>query len=336
MAVELLTHAYPALALAFRNRRVVVTGGAGFIGSHLTAALCALGAEVVVVDSLISSSRQNLVGLPCRVLPVDITAGRNCAPAFKHASIVFHLAALGSVPRSLEDPFGYVRTNIVGTTNVLQLARAAAVKRVVFAASSSAYGDSPELPKTETMLPQPLSPYAATKVAGEQLMHAYAHSFGITTVSLRYFNVFGPRQSASSAYAAVIAAFASALLQGNPPVIFGDGTQSRDFTPVANVVLANLLAAIAPHEKVAGRVYNVGCGRSISVNELASQMQSLTQRPDLVPEYRPARGGDVLHSLADLSQAKADLGYKPIVDFETGLRETVDWYRSAAGISRTA
>jgi UDP-glucose 4-epimerase len=330
MTTSRITTAHPDLAVAFAGKRVAVTGGAGFIGSHLTATLAALGAEVTVVDNLSGGSRANLYGVPCRILDADITHRPALKRCLAGATIIFHQAALGSVPRSIEDPANYVNTNILGTTNVLEYARTNGCQRVIFAASSSAYGDSPTLPKHEAMPPSPMSPYAATKVAGEQLMHAYAACYPLTTVSLRYFNVFGPRQSATSAYAAVIAAFAAALLEGRRPIIYGDGEQSRDFTPVDNVVLANLLAATAAPERVSGKVFNVGCGRRITINELATQMATLTGRPDLTPDHHPPRTGDVPHSLADLTRATADLGYQPITHFETALAETVEWYRATA------
>jgi UDP-N-acetylglucosamine 4-epimerase len=241
---------------------------------------------------------------------------------------IFHQAALGSVPRSIEQPRLYHEVNATGTLNVLEAARAAGVKRVMFAASSSAYGDSPTLPKVETMPAAPRSPYAANKTACEALMAAYAASFPIDTASLRYFNIFGPRQSADNAYAAVIAAFAKALLAGKRPTIFGDGEQSRDFTFVDNVVHANLLAAKSK-APIAGAVINIACGGKISVNELAKQMAEWLKRPDLTSIHAPERAGDVKHSLADLSLAKKVLGYSPIVDFIPGLDVTMQWYRTA-------
>jgi nucleoside-diphosphate-sugar epimerase len=240
---------------------------------------------------------------------------------------VFHQAALGSVPRSVEQPRLYADVNVTGTLNVLEAARAAGVKRVMFAASSSAYGDTPTLPKVESMPPDARSPYAATKAACEQLMSAYSASYGLDTASLRYFNIFGSRQNANSAYAAVIAAFAAALLDGRRPVIYGDGEQSRDFTFVHNAVQANLLAARC-ERAVGGRVVNVACGLRVTVNELAKQMATMIGRPELGPVYAPERAGDVKHSLADLSRAREVLGYEPIVGFEAGLRETVKWYEA--------
>jgi nucleoside-diphosphate-sugar epimerase len=240
---------------------------------------------------------------------------------------VFHLAALGSVPHSVARPREYHDVNVTGTLNVLEAARAAGVQRVMYAASSSAYGDTPQLPKVETIPPAPLSPYAANKIAGEAMLAAWSASYGMDTAALRYFNIFGPRQNANSAYAAVIAAFAKAILAGKPPTIYGDGLQSRDFTFVHNAVHANLLAA-RNATPLGGEVINVACGRSINLNRLAPLMAELLGRPDLKPVYAEARAGDVKHSLADLTRAKSMLGYEPIVDFETGLKPTVEWYRS--------
>jgi UDP-glucose 4-epimerase len=313
---------------SLESSRVLVTGGAGFIGSHLATALSALGAGVVVLDDL--SGGGNPAALPPAVrfvrgsildqaLLADCTAG---------CRFVFHQAALGSVPRSVEQPRLFHDVNVTGTLNVLEAARSAGVKRIMFAASSSAYGDSPTLPKIETMPPSPRSPYAANKVAAEAMISAYAASYGMDGVSLRYFNIFGPRQSADNAYAAVIAAFAKAILGGQRPVIFGDGTQSRDFTYVDNVVRANLLAATAI-KPLNGAVINIACGQRVTVTELGTEMAALLGRADLTPEYREERAGDVKHSLADLSAASSVLGYAPVVDFKAGLKTTVEWYRSS-------
>ena len=303
-----------------RGIPALVTGGAGFIGSHLSATLVDLGADVTVLDDL--SAGGDPAALPAGVrfvrgsildqaVVAGVTAGRR---------FVFHQAALGSVPRSVEQPRLYHDVNVTGTLNVLEAARAAGVSRVMFAASSSAYGDNPALPKREDMAAAPLSPYAANKVADEAMMAAYAHSYGLDTVCLRYFNIFGPRQSPDNAYAAVIAAFAKALAGGRRPVIFGDGEQSRDFTYVDNVVRANLLAATAAGP-LRGAAVNVACGQRVTVTELATEMARLFGRPD--------RAGDVRHSLADLTVAKRLLGYEPAVAFRDGLRATVEWYRQA-------
>jgi nucleoside-diphosphate-sugar epimerase len=316
---------------AFEGKRTLVTGGAGFIGSHLAGALHTLGAKVTVLDDLSGGGNQK--ALPpgvefVRGSILDQPLLRDCT---QHRELVFHQAALGSVPRSMEEPRKYQEVNSDGTLNVLEAARLCKVGRVVFAASSSAYGDSPTLPKIETMSTFPRSPYAATKVAGEAMMAAYSAGMGLDTVSLRYFNIFGPRQSAQNAYAAVIAAFAKAILAGKRPTIFGDGEQSRDFTYVDNVVHANLLAARRPR-RLDGAIVNIACGTRISVNELASRMAKLLKREDLKPVYAAERSGDVKHSLADLGRAKEILGYEPIVDFAAGLETTMEWYRRQGGL----
>jgi UDP-glucose 4-epimerase len=313
----------------FAGRKVLVTGGAGFIGSHLVEALVGLGAGVTVLDDLSHGSAGNVVP-GARLVVGSILDESALKDALAGAEFVFHQAALGSVPRSVEDPELYARVNIQGTLGVLEEARSAGVRRVVFAASSSAYGDTEELPKHEGMPPRPLSPYAASKVAGEALMRAWAHSYGLDTVSLRYFNIFGPRQNANSAYAAVIAAFAKALLAGENPVIYGDGQQTRDFTQVDNAVQANLLAAMTP-ERLSGETINVATGTRVSVLSLASEMARLMGKPQLRPVFRPARTGDVLHSQASLETARRLLGYRPIVTWEDGLGETLKWYRLEAG-----
>ena len=311
----------------FKGARVLVTGGAGFIGSHLSEALHKLGASVVVIDDLSGGNRNNLRSFG----PVEFHEGSildrallaRCAAGCRY---VFHQAALGSVPRSVEQPRLYNDVNTTGTLNVLEAAREAKAARVMFAASSSAYGENP-VPWVETMPPMPKSPYAANKLAGEGLLRAWASSYSIDTVSLRYFNIFGPRQNANSAYAAVIAAFASALLGGRQPVIYGDGSQSRDFTFVANAVHANLSAA-GNERPLRGEVINVGCGGKISVNELAAAMAGALGRPDLKPVYQPPRAGDILHSFADLKRAGELLKYQPIIGFQPGLEQTLAWYKS--------
>lgn len=311
----------------FSNARVLITGGAGFIGSHLAEALVKLGASVVVLDDLSGGSRENLASFsPVEFVEGSILDQAILARCVQGCRYVFHLAALGSVPRSVEQPRLYNDVNITGTLNVLEAARHAGVQRVMFAASSSAYGEN-EVPWIETMPPLPRSPYAATKVAGESLFRAYSASYGLDTACLRYFNIFGPRQNANSAYAAVIAAFAKALLAGQPPQIFGDGEQSRDFTFVHNAVHANLLAA-RREAPVAGEVINVGCGGRISVNQLAATMAQALGRPDLKPLYHPTRAGDIKHSFADLRRARALLNYAPIVPFQPGLESTMAWYKT--------
>lgn len=312
----------------FESARILITGGAGFIGSHLAQALCILGAQVVVIDDLSGGDRRNLAQLPgVSLVPSSILDNDHLTRAMAGCRYVFHLAALGSVPASLLDPVRYHEVNTRGTLAVLQAARAAgSVQRVMFAASSAAYGDSPELPKREDMPVLPRSPYAATKVAGEAYLRAFAASYGLDTASLRYFNIFGPRQNANSAYAAVIAAFAKSIFAGQQPVIFGDGLQSRDFTFVENAVHANLLAA-RQDKPIEGNVFNVACGARITVTQLATDMARLLDRPDLIPIYQPERAGDVKHSLADLSAISKTLGYKPIVSLESGLSATLAWYK---------
>ena len=322
---------------AFADQAVLVTGGAGFIGSHLGEALLTLGARVVILDDLSQGDRANIAFLEqhvtqtpgsLRFIEGTILDEAVVAEAMAGCSVVLHQAAWGSVPRSVEMPRDYHAINTTGTLNVLEAARAGGVRRVVFAASSSAYGDSEVLPKIETMPVRPKSPYAATKVAGEALLRAYANSYpeALDTASLRYFNIFGPRQNANSAYAAVIAAFAKALHAGQRPVIFGDGEQSRDFTFVHNAVHANLLAARSD-QRINGQAMNVACAQRVTVNQLAAMMAKQWGRDDLTPEHRPERAGDVKHSLADLALAKRLIGYEPIVPFADGLAATVAWYR---------
>ncbi|MEM9644370.1 MAG: NAD-dependent epimerase/dehydratase family protein [Planctomycetota bacterium] len=317
----------------FSGSRCLITGGAGFIGSHLTRTLVTLGAEVSVLDDLSGGDRENLAGLlGDHSSKVDFHEGSICEPervrdAMRGAEFVFHLAALGSVPRSITMPAVYADVNVGGTMTVLESARDLNVKRLVFASSSSVYGETPELPKHEAMPMLALSPYAASKVAGEAMVRAYAKCYEMDSACLRYFNVFGPRQNANSAYAAVIAAFAKALASGQPPAIYDDGEQSRDFTYVDNVVHANL-QAVRSAEDLNGAAMNVACGRSVTVNELAKQMMVAYGHPNLDVEYRQARKGDIRHSLAALDRAKEMIGYDPIVGFEAGLNETMRWARS--------
>jgi nucleoside-diphosphate-sugar epimerase len=312
---------------AFEQQRVLITGGAGFIGSHLAIALQSLGADVTVLDDLSGGGDPKALPGAVHFVSGSILNQPLLENCTQGRTLVFHQAALGSVPRSLEQPRKYQEVNSDGTLNVLETARACKIKRVMFAASSSAYGDSSTLPKIETMPTSPRSPYAATKVSGEAMMAAYSAGFGLDTISLRYFNIFGPRQSADNAYAAVIAAFAKAMLAGQKPAIYGDGEQSRDFTYVDNVVHANLLAARSP-KRMDGVIVNIACGKRITINELASRMTKWLKQDDLEPVYFPARAGDVKHSLADLRRAKEIIGYEPIVDFAAGLEATMGWYRT--------
>jgi nucleoside-diphosphate-sugar epimerase len=329
----------------YEGRAVCVTGGAGFIGGHLIDALLSLGATISVIDDLSNSTLSHLAGLielePERIRFVhgSILDDDAMADAAEGAGTIFHLAAVGSVPLSVAHPQRAWSVNATGTVRVLEAARKAwgrpaPSNRVVFAASSSAYGDDPSLPKVETQPPRALSPYAASKLAGEHALAAWSHSYGISTASLRYFNIFGPRQSADSAYAAVIAAFAKRLLAGEPPLIYGDGSQSRDFTSVTNAVLATLVAG-ACERPLAGEVFNVGTGRRVTILELARIMAERAGMPHLQPEFAPARAGDVPHSLADFSRARQVLGYEPIASLEDGLEETMAWYkREMAGSGR--
>jgi nucleoside-diphosphate-sugar epimerase len=318
---------------AFARTKVLVTGGAGFIGSHLAAALAGLGATVVALDDLSGGGDGDFGWLGAEAITGDISLIRGSIldkslleRATADCRYVFHQAALGSVPGSIAEPVRYYDVNCTGTMNVLEAARAAGVQRIMFAASASAYGSSEVLPKDETMSAEPISPYAATKVAGEAFLRAYSASYGqLDTVALRYFNIFGPRQNANSAYAAAIAAFATAALSGKSPTIFGDGEQSRDFTHVDNVVHANLLAARS-ERPIRGEVINVATGQRVTVNQLVAEVITFCRDPNLRPTHAPERAGDVRHSLADIERAKQWLGYAPIVDFRTGLTETLRWY----------
>lgn len=305
---------------------VLVTGGAGFIGSHLVRGLAGAGANVLVMDNFCASSPENLRDLEGKIgiLEGDITRFADCEKAMTGRAVVFHLAALGSVPASVDDPLHYNAVNIGGTLNVFEAARRGGVRRVVYSASSSCYGDSPTLPKVETMTPNPKSPYAITKLVGEYYAKVYAEVYGLSTISLRYFNVFGPRQNPKSQYAAVIPAFASAILRGVPPKIYGDGGQTRDFCYVDNVVHANMLAG-ACEAPLMGETVNIACGQSISLNAMLEKMAAIFGKKT-TPEHLPTRAGDVRDSLADISAAGRVLGYFPQVFFDEGLKRTCAWY----------
>lgn len=308
--------------------RFLVTGGAGFIGSHIASRLVSEGNQVRVLDNLCAGSLTNLahLGNSVEFHEGDVRDSVAVARAVDGVEVVFHQAALASVPFSIEKPLETHHVCVTGTINVLDACRRAGVRRVVYAGSSSAYGDSPEMPKRESHNPEVLSPYAAAKLAGEYYCQAFAASYDLEVVRLRYFNVFGPRQDPQSPYSAVIPLFASALVAGRTPRIFGTGEQSRDFVFVENVVDANLLASRAPG--VSGRVFNVACGETISVLELLSLICAELEVP-FAPEFMPARVGDVLHSWADISATRRDLGYSVRVSLHDGLKKTLAYYKQA-------
>ncbi len=308
--------------------RYLVTGVAGFIGSHLAGALVGRGDAVRGLDNFATGKRENVAGLGAgfELVEGDLRDRVGVAEACEGVDCVLHLGALPSVPRSVADPVESHSTNLNGTLNVLEGARAAGVRRVVFAASSSAYGNQPGFPRVETMRPEPVAPYPVQKVAGEMYMQAYWRGYWLETVCLRYFNVFGPRQDARSSYAGVVARWIGQMLRGEQPVIFGDGEQGRDFTYVENVVGANLLAASAEAGKVAGRVFNVAMGERRTLNEVYGMLAGMTGYRGAA-RYEAARTGDVRDSLADVSAAREAFGYGPTVSVEEGLRRTVDWYR---------
>ncbi len=307
----------------------LVTGGAGFIGSHIAAALASAGARVRVIDDLSTGYRENLGDIKGELdfvhgsLADEVSLGK----AIADVELVFHEAAIPSVPRSVENPRQTHIASVESTFSLLLAARENKVRRVVYAASSSAYGDQPSLPKVETMLPEPLSPYAVAKLVGEHYCQVFTRVYGLETVSLRYFNVFGPRQDPSSQYSGVVSRFISDLLGGARPVIYGDGEQSRDFTYIANVVDANLKAAQST--KGIGQVINVANGQRISLNELLEELKSLTGKPEVVADYQEPRAGDVKHSLADITRARELLGFEPRVDLRAGLELTIDWWKNS-------
>jgi UDP-glucose 4-epimerase len=309
--------------------RYLVTGAAGFIGRSIAAALLARGDSVRGIDSFIAGKRQNLAGLEAmEFIEGDLTDPAVCAHACDGIEIVFHEAALVSVPRSVADPIS-TNDNCVSTTlNLLVAARDANVRRVVYASSSSAYGNSAAMPKREDMLPAPISPYAVAKLACEHYVSSFAAVYGLETVTLRYFNVFGPYQDSTSDYSGVLAIFCRKMLAGEQPTIYGDGEQSRDFTFIENVVAGNLLAAAAPAQKVSGKMMNLATGSQVTLNKMFEILQELTgYRGEAA--YAPPRVGEVLHSQADIGMARELLGYQPAVDFREGLRRTVQWYRSS-------
>jgi UDP-glucose 4-epimerase len=307
--------------------RYLVTGGAGFIGSNIVEELLRRGETACVLDNLATGHLENLASVRDRIqfFEVDIRDLEKIRPAFEGVDYVVHLAALPSVPRSIADPVSTNQVNVWGTLNVLLAARDAGSKRVVFAASSSAYGDNPSLPRVETQMPRPLSPYALSKLAGEYYCQIFSRVYGLEAVALRYFNIFGPRQDPHSPYTGVLSKFIAAYSRGETPVIFGDGEQSRDFTYVDNVVDASLRACVAPG--VAGQVINIGAGERHTLNQTIILLNKIFGR-SVAPRYDPPRPGDVLHSHADLTLASRLLGYQPKIRFEEGLNLTVMWYLS--------
>lgn len=306
--------------------KCLVTGGAGFIGSNIADALIGQGAKVIIIDNLSTGSHENLaeINADFDFVQADLNDDDKLKKAIDGVDVVFHQAALPSVPRSVDDPIETHNACVNGTLNLLVKAKEAGVRRLIYAASSSAYGDQETLPKVETMRPEPLSPYAAAKLTGEHYCSVFNSVYGLETFSLRYFNVFGPRQDPSSAYSGVISRFIDALMRGTTPVIYGDGEQTRDFTFVENVVQANLNAAETT--KGIGEVMNVANGERVSLNELLATIKGITGKDDVTAEYRAARKGDVLHSQADNSRAVECLGYKKLVGLEEGLKRTIDWW----------
>lgn len=309
--------------------KCLVTGGAGFIGSNIAEELIRQGAKVTIIDNLSTGSRDNLdeIGSGFDFIEADLNDDAALAKALDGIEIVFHQAALPSVPRSVENPVETHQACVNATFNLLVKAKDCGVRRVIYAASSSAYGDQEVLPKVETMRPEPLSPYAAAKLTGEYYCRVFNEVYGLETFSLRYFNVFGPRQNPSSAYSGVISRFIDALMKGDTPVIYGDGEQTRDFTYIANVVQANLNAAEATAG--VGEVMNVANGERVSLNELLDAIKTITGRPEVKAKYFEGRKGDVKHSQADNLRAVECLGYEKLVDLEEGLRRTIEWWKTS-------
>jgi len=312
----------------------LVTGGAGFIGSHIASALVANGARVRIIDDLSTGYRENISEIGGDVDFVEGSLADESAlqKALEDVELVFHEAAIPSVPRSVENPRQTHIASVDSTFSLLLAAKERKVRRVVYAASSSAYGDQPSLPKVEDMLPDPLSPYAVAKLVGEYYCQVFTRVYGLETVSLRYFNVFGPRQDPSSQYSGVISRFVAALLSGERPVIYGDGEHSRDFTYIANVVEANLKAAETT--KGVGAVINIANGERITLNQLLKEVQQLTGKTDVSVDYKPPRAGDVLHSLADITRARELLGFEPRVGLREGLQSTIDWWKHSRFASK--
>jgi nucleoside-diphosphate-sugar epimerase len=306
--------------------KFLVTGGAGFIGSNICTKLVSQSCFVRVIDNLLTGKKSNLAGIADKIEFIEADMGNADAAraAMKGIDVVLHEGALPSVPRSVDDPAATHRHCVDATFTLLMAARDAKIKRFVYAASSSAYGDTPTLPKVETMPVNPLSPYAAAKLMCEYYCSVFYKVFGLETISLRYFNVFGPHQDPTSQYAAAIPAFVTSILKDTPPTIYGDGEQSRDFTYVDNVVEANLLAARAKQTK--GEVINIACGEAITVNAIIDMINKIVGK-NVKPTYLPSRKGDVKHSLADITQAKKLIGFKPVISFKDGLKKAIEWYR---------
>jgi len=306
--------------------KFLVTGGAGFIGSNICKTLVAQGCSVRVVDNLLTGKKSNLAEVidDIEFIEADMGDPEVARSAVKDIDAVLHQGALPSVPLSVDNPGNTHRHCVNATFTLLVAARDAGVKRFVYAASSSAYGDTPTLPKVETMPPNPLSPYAVAKLVGEYYCSVFYEVYGLETISLRYFNVFGPHQDPASQYAAAIPAFVTAVLKNNPPTVYGDGEQSRDFTYIDNVVEANLLAARAKQTK--GEVVNIACGEAVTVNDVIDIINEVLEK-NVKPVYAPVRAGDVKHSLADITRAREVIGFEPVIGFEDGLRKAIDWYR---------
>jgi nucleoside-diphosphate-sugar epimerase len=304
----------------------LITGGAGFIGSNLVEELVKQRSRIKVIDNFSTGKRENLESFRPHLEfeEVDICNLSELKEVVAGTDYILHQAAIPSVPKSIIDPIASHNSDLTGTLHVLWAAKQAGVKRVVYAASSSAYGNSPELPKEESMPANPISPYGLMKYVGEEYCRLFTSLYGLETVSLRYFNVFGPRQDPTSQYSGVLSRFITAMLRGERPVIFGDGEQSRDFTYVSNVAQANLLACHSP--KSSGKVYNIACGTRVSLNEVVRSLNRILGS-DLKPIYQPPRAGDIKHSTADITRARTDLGYIPTVGFQEGLVKTVDWYK---------
>jgi len=308
---------------------VLVTGGAGFIGSHIASSLVHQGARVRIIDDLSTGHRENVaeIGGDVDFIHASLTDSKAVSRALRDVEVVFHEAAIPSVPRSVAKPTETHEASVNATFSLLLAARDQRIRRLVYAASSSAYGDQSELPKREDLRPDPLSPYAVAKLVGEYYCQVFSRVYGLETVSLRYFNVFGPRQDPGSQYSGVISRFMDALLNGEQPIIYGDGEQSRDFTYISNVVDANLRAAESG--SAVGQVINIANGERVTINQVFEKVKKLTGRTDVQPEYAPARTGDVRDSLADLTLARSLLGYSPKIDLEEGLRLTLDWWKTS-------